>query len=100
MSLLSGVVVAQFRKAVKAENSNKLSSFDASDLFVYRNKAGFDDEKEVPLEEDSSIDGLGSSKSEALVVVPADSSRKWNWSCIKIWQHVSYISCREESCSH
>jgi hypothetical protein len=33
--------VADFRKAVKAENPTKLSSVDASDLLVYKNKAAF-----------------------------------------------------------
>ena len=68
--------VADFRDAVKAKFSNKLSSFDAADLVVYKNKAAFDkrnsaiDEgKEGPLEEDSLMEGLGTSKKEALVVV-------------------------------
>ncbi len=35
-------VVDQFRDAVKAKYSNKLSSVDAADLLVYKNKAAFD----------------------------------------------------------
>ena len=67
-------VVDQFRKAVKAEHTNKLSSMDAADLLVYKNKTAFnkrnaDEGKEEPLEEDSLVDGLGTTKKEALVVV-------------------------------
>jgi hypothetical protein len=68
--------VVKFRDAVKAKNPNKLAFIDASDLLVYKNKAAFekrnaavDEGKEEPLEEDSLLDGLGSSKKEALVVV-------------------------------
>ena len=68
--------VADFRKAVKSEFSNKLSSIDAGDLLIYKNKAAFnkrnaavDDGKEEPLEEDSLIDGFGTSKKEALIVL-------------------------------
>jgi len=39
VSLPPGSVIAQFRKSVKTENPNKLSSFDAADLLVYKNKA-------------------------------------------------------------
>jgi hypothetical protein len=67
----SADIIAQFRDAVKAKHSNKLSSFDAADLLVYKNKAAFDkrnaevDEgKEELLEEDSSINDLGASKKE------------------------------------
>ena len=37
-----GYVVAQFRDAVKAKNSNKLASVDAGDLTVFKNKAAFE----------------------------------------------------------
>jgi hypothetical protein len=60
-------VVDQFRDAVKEKHFNKLSTFDAADLLVYKNKAAFVDGKED--EEDSLIDGLGRSKKEALIVV-------------------------------
>jgi hypothetical protein len=76
VSVASPADVADFRKAVKAECFNKLSSVDAADLLVYQNKDAFekrnaavDDGKEAPLEEDYLIDGLGTSKKEALVVV-------------------------------
>ena len=73
VSVSSSADVDDFRKAVKAENSNKLSTFDAADLLVYKNKAAFDkrnaqEGKQEPLEEDSFINGLGTSKKEALVV--------------------------------
>ncbi|KAI3631251.1 hypothetical protein MIR68_010741 [Amoeboaphelidium protococcarum] len=73
--LLPGSFIAQFKSAVKAKYSNNLSSVDVADLLVYKNKAAFDkrnaagdDGKEMPLEEDFLIDGLGKSKNEALVV--------------------------------
>jgi hypothetical protein len=72
--------VADFRDAVKAKNSHKLSSKDAADILVYKNKTSFDKrnldvEKEEPLEEDSLVDGLGKSKKEALIVlVPSTES--------------------------
>jgi hypothetical protein len=70
-------VVDQFRDAVKAKLADShLKGVAPLDLKVYKNKAAFDkrnaavdDGKEEPLEEDSPIDGLGSSKKEALVVV-------------------------------
>ena len=75
-------VVDLFRKAVKAEHSNKLSSFDAADLLVYKNKAAFnkrnaavDDGKEEPLKSSCALDGLGGSEEEALVVVVPSSAR-------------------------
>jgi hypothetical protein len=68
--------VDDFRKAVKAEHSSRLSSVDADELFVYRNKAAFenrnlpeDQGKEKPLDRLSFIDGLGENKNEALIVV-------------------------------
>ena len=76
VALSSTADVADFRDAVKTKHSNKLSSFDAADLLVYKNKTAFDkrnadadEEKVEPLEEDSVLDGLGSSKKEALIVV-------------------------------
>ena len=42
VSLPSDSLVVQFRDAVKAENSNKLSTIDAADLLLYKNKAAFD----------------------------------------------------------
>jgi hypothetical protein len=55
---------------------------DAADLFVYKNRQSFDkrnavndeNEKESPLEEDSLVDGLGTSKKEALIVVVPSSA--------------------------
>ena len=66
-------VVDQFREAAYRKHTNKLSSLDAADLSVYKNKEAFDKRnadigKEEPLEEDSLLDGLGSSKKGALIV--------------------------------
>ena len=77
----ASAIVDDFRKAVKADHSNKLSSVDAADLQVYRNKAAFDKRndagaKEEPLAEDFIIDGLGTSKKDALCVVVPPSVRQ------------------------
>ncbi len=42
VSVSSSADVADFRDAVHAKNSNKLSSLDAADLLVFRNKDAFD----------------------------------------------------------
>ncbi len=63
-----------------------LSSFDAADLVVYKNKESFDkrdskveQEREEPLEVDSVVYGLGTTKIEALiVVVPPLFMTTWN----------------------
>jgi hypothetical protein len=59
--------IFQFRKQVKAENPNKLSHCDASDLVVYRNKEEF--ASKISLEEDLAVSGLGQSKANALYVL-------------------------------
>jgi predicted Ser/Thr protein kinase len=64
----------RFRKAVKAELSNKLASVHSSELLVYRNRTSFEKRgdvrnKEEPLEEDSPMDSLGVSKKDALIVM-------------------------------
>ena len=74
-------VVDQFRKAVKTEYSNKLSSVDAGALLVYKNKAAFDkrnaavDEgQEKPLKSSHPLDGLGKTEEEEdmlVIVVPS-----------------------------
>ncbi len=88
VSLPPGSVIAQFRDAVKKKDKDDgdaavLTPFKSSQLLVYKNKAAFDkrnaavdDGKTEPLEEDSLINGLGSSKKEALVVAaqPSDAS--------------------------
>ncbi|KAF0704482.1 hypothetical protein As57867_006219, partial [Aphanomyces stellatus] len=63
------ISIGQFTKDVKAENPNILANIDPAQLHVYANKAAFDAENPVPLEEDSTIGTFGSSKKEALVVV-------------------------------
>ena len=81
VSLPPSSVIAQFRDAVKKKDKDEgdaavLTPFKSSQLLVYKNKsafdkrdAAFDEGKEEPLEEDSLVDGLGTSKKEALVVV-------------------------------
>ncbi len=61
--------VSDFRKAVKAENSDILIGISPSQLTVYKNKAVFDVGKE-PLDEFSLLDNtFGTSKENALIVV-------------------------------
>ncbi|KAJ3329493.1 hypothetical protein HDU76_007808 [Blyttiomyces sp. JEL0837] len=79
VSLPPDSVVDQFRDAVKAEKPNKLSSVDASDLVVYKNKDAFDkrdaDEgKEEPLDPTESLGLLGSKEDMLVVVVPSSTS--------------------------
>ncbi len=76
VALSSTADVADFRDAVKAKFSNKLSSVDAGELHVYKNKAAFDkrnaavDEgKEVPLKSSFPLNGLGIAEEDALIVV-------------------------------
>lgn len=59
--------VDDFRKAVKAEYANKLSSVDSGDLLVCENSAAFNESKY--LEAYKPISGLGTSFEDALVVV-------------------------------
>jgi hypothetical protein len=68
VAVSSSADVADFRKAVKAENSTILTDFVSSQLFVYKNSTAFLG-KEEPLEEDSLVGDLGKSKKEALIVV-------------------------------
>jgi hypothetical protein len=71
VSLPPVYVIAQFRDAVqlKYDKPYYLKDIPSSALLVYKNKAAFDkrnaatdEEKVEPLEEDSVLDGLGSSK--------------------------------------
>jgi hypothetical protein len=55
--------VADFRKEVKKDNPNTLSSVDASQLTVYKNITS-----QEALEEDSPMSGLGYSKKEAILI--------------------------------
>jgi hypothetical protein len=66
-SSLAFPVVDQFRDAVKAKHSNKLSSVDAADLIVYKNQTAFD--KENPLKSSNSLLGLGKDEENAIIVV-------------------------------
>ncbi len=83
VALPPGAVVAQFRKVAQLEHSNKLSSFDAADLLVYKNKAAFskrysnavdDGHTEwQPLDPTLTLHGLGSKEDMLVVVVPPSS---------------------------
>jgi hypothetical protein len=72
--------VADFRDAViekfEKQKSSVLSGFASFQLLVYKNKAAFDkrnatvdDGKEEPLKSSRSLDGLGTTEEEALIVV-------------------------------
>jgi hypothetical protein len=81
VSLSPCSVVVQFRDAVKTKHSNKLSSFDAADLLVYKNKTAFDkrnasvDEGKVePLDPTESLGLLGSKEDKLIVAVPLSTS--------------------------
>jgi hypothetical protein len=75
VSLSRDSVVDQFRDAVKEKYADShLKGVAPSDLLVYKNKAAFEQKnadkgKEEPLEEDSLLTGLGTSKKDSLVVV-------------------------------
>jgi hypothetical protein len=77
--LAPGSVIAQFRDAAHLKNSSILTGITSSQLTVYKNKDAFekrnaaiDEGRKEPLEEDSLVYGLGTSKREALfVVVPS-----------------------------
>ena len=68
LSLNPSAVVDELRLAVVNKNPNILSSVDASQLKIYKNKTAFDG-KEETLEDDCLIYGLGLSDKEALVVL-------------------------------
>jgi len=78
VSSLTVPVVDQFRKAVKAEYSNKLSSVDAGALLVYKNKAEFDKrniqlaaERGKPLDPTEFLGTLGNKEDMLVVVAPS-----------------------------
>jgi len=68
LSLNPSAVVDELRQAVVNKNPNILSSVDASQLKIYKNKTAFDT-KEKTLEDDCLVSGLGLSDKEALVVL-------------------------------
>jgi hypothetical protein len=79
VSVAASADVADFRDAAHRKHTNKLSSFDAADLLVYRNRTAFDkrnadDGKEEPLKSSCNVVGLGETEEEALVVVVPFSS--------------------------
>ena len=77
--------VADFRKKVYKENSSILTGITSSQLVVYKNKDAFDkrnaadNTKKVPLKSSSSVNAVGESEEDALiVVVPWISSSEGN----------------------
>ena len=80
ITLSSGSLVGHFRDTVLLKNPKKLSSVDASDLIVYKNKRSFEnrnaavgDENEKPLKASFPLDGLGETDEDdkiLVVVVP------------------------------
>ena len=72
VSLSSPAVVDQFRDAVMRTSPDSILEYDACQIKVYRSKFAFDttsDAEKQFLEADSTISGLGTSASEALIVV-------------------------------
>ena len=65
--LLPSSIITDFRKAVKAENANKLANVDSSDLKVFKN---MDELKEKnSLRNSSQVNGLGVLENDALLVL-------------------------------
>ena len=76
-------VVDQFRKAVKALHSNRLSSVDPSDLLVYSNVSAYErrnvpspDRRGEPLHPTQDLGSLGSEQEFLVVVVPESVSSR------------------------
>ncbi|KAJ2988812.1 hypothetical protein HDV02_005407 [Globomyces sp. JEL0801] len=76
-------VIAQFREAVQLEydKPNYLRDIPSSALLVYKNKSSFDkrnaaveDGQEQPLKSSHSLDNLGTTVKEALIVVVSSSA--------------------------
>jgi hypothetical protein len=83
--------VAGFRKAVKAENPNKLGTVDSSNLKVYKNKAAFDAGEE-PLDFLFLLDSsFGKDKENALIVLVPSPTGKRGICCFGSAQ--SYAEC-------
>jgi hypothetical protein len=66
--------VDDFRKAVKSDNPNNLSTVDAANLVVYKNKDAFDKrnnakDKEEPLKSSAPLHALGPTEEKALIVL-------------------------------
>eukprot|EP00158_Paraphelidium_tribonemae_P009932 Partr_v1_DN29002_c1_g4_i6_m58976 putative crinkler (CRN) family protein len=71
--------IADLRKAIKAENANKLANVDSSDLKVFKNKAELDASK--PLGNSLAVEMMGHSEGEALLVLVPESrvSSRSSW---------------------
>ena len=81
VSLPPRSVIVHFRDAVHLKNSSILTGIASSQLLVYMTKAAFDkrnaavdEEKVEPLKSSLSLDGLGTTEEEALVVVVPSST--------------------------
>ncbi len=68
--LASYADATDFCDAVKVKHANKLSSVDAPDLKVFRNRTSFDEAIEGYLEEDASVAGLGQTAEQAMIGKP------------------------------
>ena len=73
LSLPSGPIVVEFRKAVYLEYSDMLTAIKQSQLIIYMNKEAFNKRiavggSEEAMEEDFQLDGFGKCKKEALIV--------------------------------
>jgi hypothetical protein len=85
VELPSNTKVFKFRKAVKAEYADShLKGIAPSDLLVYKNRTAFenrnaDQGKATPLEVDLSINNLGETEEEALIVVVPKSHSQGNF---------------------
>jgi hypothetical protein len=64
--------VDQFRKTVNAENSAILTGITSSQLLVYKNKDAFVNENRKPLKSSRTLNGLGETEENALIVVVPD----------------------------
>ena len=68
--------IADFRKQVKAENTNDLGHVDAKNLTVYLNMAAYENRETVAhLEEDLVVSGYGDSKKNSLIVVVSNKTQ-------------------------
>ena len=73
VSVESSADVADFRDAVKAKHSNKLSLVDAADLLVYKNK----NDKSALISSHPLV-GLGNTEEEAMIVMVQSMDKKRN----------------------
>jgi hypothetical protein len=109
VSLPLNSVVAGFRQAVIDANPALLSSMDAAQLRIYKNKTCFEG-NEGPMEDDCVVSGLGLSDQDALVVLVSaatsspklqtkqhSSKRMWGfWALAFLFTHeLDAVNCQE-----